>query len=134
MTLLGSAADSALSQGVEDSGLRTSHAQVRATAAIKLTGRICDFAQSAVCSKSFHMAWTLLTKSVIHALDYDAKLISAVHLQGVAQPLYDAIGKAATMLSGAGLRPVHVEQMSLPGHFSGCGARNLAVSPYADVE
>ena len=44
-----------------------------------------------------------------------------------------AIGKAATMLSGAGLQPVHVEQMSLPGHFSGCGARNLAVSPYADA-
>ena len=79
------------------------------------------------------MAWILLTKSVLHALDYDAKLISAEHLQCVAKPLYDAVDVALDKIVGVKLAPDSKRQLRLPGCFGGCGARRLALSPHADA-
>ena len=133
LTLLGGAADSGLAQGVADSQILCSKAKSRADAAITFVHRICDFATSAVCSKTFHMAWTLLSKSAIHALDYDAKLIDAERLQCVAQPLYDAIDEAVSVIFGTKLCKDNLEQLRLPGCLAGCGFRRLALSPHADA-
>ena len=79
------------------------------------------------------MAWTLLSKSAIHALEYDAKLIGAQRLQCVAQLLYDAIGEAVSVIFGTKLCKDNLEQLRLPGCLAGCGFRRLALSPHADA-
>ena len=61
------------------------------------------------------MAWTLLSKSIIHALDYDAKLIGAQRLQCVAQPMYDAIDEAVCVTFGNKLSSFNLQQLRLPG-------------------
>ena len=104
LTLLGGAADSGLSQGVAGNQILCSKAKERAVAAIALVRRVRDFAKSTVCGNAFHMAWILLSKSIIHALDYDAKLIGAQRLQCVAQPICDAIDEAVSIIFGTKLR------------------------------
>ena len=133
LTLLGGAADSGLAQGVADDQIMCSKAKERAEAAMSLVQRVCDFAKSAVCGNTFHMAWTLLSKSIIHALDYDAKLIGAQRLQCVAQPLYDVIDEAVSVIFGTQLGRDNLEQLRLPGCLAGCGFRRLALSPHADA-
>ena len=84
------------------------------------------------------MAWTIITSSIAHALDFDAKHIPSAALDPIAVPLAAKVTKAAMeMLVGpqvaCGSSEVAHERAALAGAYGGVGLRPTACGSMADA-
>eukprot|EP00973_Karenia_brevis_P026845 3703014-Karenia_brevis.AAC.1 len=69
------------------------------------------------------MSWTLVSKSLARALDYDARLVPSGILLGVASPLSNELDAVVSELAGGSLDECSLRQMRLPGPLGGMGFR-----------
>ena len=81
-----------------------------------------------------HLAWFMVSKSVAHALSYDARLVPSTALGEVAEPVSRcAEDLAHYLLHGGALGEAATEQIRLPGAFGGMGLRAEAHGLMADA-
>eukprot|EP00973_Karenia_brevis_P080876 11220016-Karenia_brevis.AAC.1 len=90
LELLGGAAQGELETHLGPYEKMLGPAKMRAARAMHFIARIRAFAVSNVHEACHQMAWFLLSKSVAHALDYDAKLVPSLVLDSVSGPLCEA--------------------------------------------
>ncbi len=109
-------------------------ANARANAALTFAERIYQFAVAQPTTKSLHLAWFLVSKSVSHALSYDARLVPSQVLGCVAGPVSQRVTELARLILQRGeLSPQQHAQISLPGCYGGFGLRHEAIGLCADA-
>ncbi|CAK0795081.1 unnamed protein product [Prorocentrum cordatum] len=124
LELLGGAVQGEFAAEVGRDGLLLGPARARARKAAALARRVEEFAAAQPAVTAAHLAWSLLSKSVAHALSYDARLAPSTVLGAVAEPVSNAVEEAlqhavvARRLDEGALR-----QMRLCGAFGGLGLR-----------
>ncbi|CAK0859372.1 unnamed protein product, partial [Prorocentrum cordatum] len=83
---------------------------------------------------SGHLFFFMLSKSVAHALSYDARLVPSPALGAVAEPVRDRMEHIVQdMIFGKRVEAAAVTQMRLAGAFGGMGLRREAAGSTADA-
>ena len=111
-------------------GLGMKAVNKRANRALTMVRELEAVAQRQRHTQCFHAAWIVLSRVIIHAFDYDARLVGAARLKPVVRPVYDNIPDVAAHLAG-GMDDQAKSQIQLPAPYGGCALRLLASGPYA---
>ena len=103
-------------------------ATLRATAAVAFAERIHQLAVAQPTTTTSHLAWFLTSKSVAHALSYDARLVPSTVLNVVAEPVVRRTEALAHFIIQRGESDEEQRtQIRLPGCYGGMGLRAEAV-------
>ena len=93
-----------------------------------------QFAAAQPITSSMHLAWFMVSKSVAHALSYDARLVPSPVLGTVAEPVSSCVEDLAHFLMHGGTLPSCTDdQLRLPGAYGGMGLRREAEGLMADA-
>ena len=131
LPLLGTAAQGAWETALGPYAAVAQPAAKRATAAITACNEAARYAASAPCPDSAQIAWTVTSRSIAHALSYDARLCPPKTLATAENALRAAIRTVVDATAGAALTDHEHEQTELPGALGGMCLRTGGEAPSA---
>ena len=132
LVMLGGAAHGEFEVHVDAQGVSMECACKRAAKALKFTDRIGQYVQAQVDGGTFHAGWTLLSKCVAHAHDYDARVSDPWSVQRVAEPVRQSLERQVSSLFG-GFSYHAMKLARLPPPLGGLGLRFARTGLHADA-
>ena len=129
---LGSAAQGRFATILGPPALAAAPAAERAAGAAACARRLAEMARRRADPLAAQCAWTILSKSVAHALDYDARMCPAGALSQAFGMVQQAVRDAAQAIIGKAVDDDAWAQLQLPGALGGCSLR-VASGSYAEA-